>query len=66
MPVLWMLLIASVMSTAAPLLMALVQTDQIYWQNAFFAQVSDQALYNQLLSHYLHVSVNLSIQFGPK
>lgn len=40
MSVLWMLLIASLMSTAAPLLMALVRVDQIYWENAFFAQVT--------------------------
>lgn len=31
------------MSTIAPLLMALVRTDQPYWKNAFFAQVSKQA-----------------------
>lgn len=40
MPVLWMLLISSAMSTVAPLLMALVRTNQLYWENAFFAQVS--------------------------
>lgn len=39
MPVLWTVLITSVMSAAAPLLMALVKTDQPYWENAFFAQV---------------------------
>ncbi|ETS76975.1 hypothetical protein PFICI_10849 [Pestalotiopsis fici W106-1] len=39
MPVLWMLLAASVMSTVAPLLMAVVQIDQLYWENAFFAQI---------------------------
>ncbi|KAK4163732.1 major facilitator superfamily domain-containing protein [Cladorrhinum sp. PSN259] len=39
MPVFWTVLITSVMSAAAPLLMALVKTDQPYWENAFFAQV---------------------------
>ncbi|KAF4941863.1 Drug resistance protein [Colletotrichum fructicola] len=39
MPVLWMLLISSAMSTVAPLLMALVRTNQLYWENAFFAQI---------------------------
>ncbi|PVI02288.1 MFS general substrate transporter [Periconia macrospinosa] len=39
MPVLWMLLISSAMSTVAPLLMAVVRTDQLYWENAFFAQI---------------------------
>ncbi|OHF01870.1 hypothetical protein CORC01_02748 [Colletotrichum orchidophilum] len=39
MPVLWMLLISSAMSTAAPLLMALIRTNQVYWENAFFAQI---------------------------
>lgn len=39
MPVLWAVLISSVMSTVAPLLMALIRPDQVYWENAFFAQV---------------------------
>ncbi|KAI8316975.1 Drug resistance protein [Colletotrichum sp. SAR11_240] len=39
MPVLWMLLISSAMSTVAPFLMALVRTNQLYWENAFFAQI---------------------------
>ncbi|KAL2882129.1 hypothetical protein SGCOL_002391 [Colletotrichum sp. CLE4] len=39
MPVLWMLLISSAMSTVAPLLMALIRTNQVYWENAFFAQI---------------------------
>lgn len=39
MSVLWTVLIASVLSTAAPLLMTLVRVDQVYWENAFFAQV---------------------------
>ncbi|KAF9877853.1 hypothetical protein CkaCkLH20_04429 [Colletotrichum karsti] len=39
MPVMWMLLISSTMSTVAPLLMALIRTDQLYWENAFFAQI---------------------------
>ena len=40
MPVFWAVLIASVVSTGAPLLMALVRIDQPYWDNAFFAQAS--------------------------
>lgn len=40
MSVLWTVLISSVLSTIAPLLMALVRIDQTYWENAFFAQVS--------------------------
>ncbi|ROW11002.1 hypothetical protein VMCG_01051 [Cytospora schulzeri] len=39
MPVLWTVLISSAMSTVAPLLMALIRTDQPYWENAFFAQI---------------------------
>lgn len=39
MPVSWMLSVASALSTVAPLLMALIWTGQIYWENAFFAQV---------------------------
>ncbi|KAL0938322.1 uncharacterized protein CTRU02_204932 [Colletotrichum truncatum] len=39
MPVLWMLLISTAMSTVAPLLMALIRVDQLYWENAFFAQI---------------------------
>ncbi|KAI1869870.1 uncharacterized protein JN550_005460 [Neoarthrinium moseri] len=39
MPVIWMLSIGSVMSTVAPLLMGLVRIDQLYWGNAFFAQI---------------------------
>lgn len=39
MPVLWTILISSALSAAAPLLMALIRTDQLYWENAFFAQV---------------------------
>ncbi len=44
MPVLWTVLISSVMSTIAPLLMAIVRIDQPYWENAFFGQVNKQAL----------------------
>lgn len=40
MSVMWTVLISSVLSTVAPLLMALGGTDQLYWENAFFAQVS--------------------------
>ncbi|TWU73794.1 hypothetical protein ED733_004209 [Metarhizium rileyi] len=36
---LWMLLVSSVISTFAPLLMAVVRTNQPYWQNALFAQI---------------------------
>lgn len=39
MPVLWTVLVASIMSAVAPLLMALVRTGQPYWENAFFAQI---------------------------
>ncbi|KXH63585.1 hypothetical protein CSAL01_09451 [Colletotrichum salicis] len=39
MPVLWMLLISSAMSTVAPFLMALNRTNQVYWENAFFSQI---------------------------
>ncbi|KAF3764447.1 MFS general substrate transporter [Cryphonectria parasitica EP155] len=39
MSVLWTVLISSVMSTTAPLLMALTRADQLYWENAFFAQI---------------------------
>ncbi|KZL86603.1 mfs transporter [Colletotrichum incanum] len=39
MPVLWMLLISSSMSTVAPLLMALIKVNELYWKNAFFAQI---------------------------
>ncbi|KAI1852258.1 hypothetical protein JX266_002436 [Neoarthrinium moseri] len=39
MPVFWTVLISSAMSTVAPLLMALIRTDQVYWENAFFAQI---------------------------
>ncbi|KAK4443285.1 MFS general substrate transporter, partial [Podospora aff. communis PSN243] len=38
-PVLWTVLASSLLSTAAPLLMALVRTDQPYWENAFFGQI---------------------------
>lgn len=39
--VLQTMLVSSVLSTVAPLLMALIRTDQLYWENAFFAQVSN-------------------------
>ncbi|KAK0623920.1 major facilitator superfamily domain-containing protein [Immersiella caudata] len=38
-PVLWTLLASSLLSTVAPLLMALIRTDQPYWENAFFGQI---------------------------
>ncbi|KAK0705841.1 major facilitator superfamily domain-containing protein [Apiosordaria backusii] len=39
MPVFWTVLITTLVSTASPLLMALVRTDQLYWGNAFVAQI---------------------------
>jgi hypothetical protein len=39
MPVLWTVLISSALSATAPLLMAFIRTDQVYWENAFFGQV---------------------------
>lgn len=63
MPVLWMLLVSSAMSTVAPLLMALVRTNQLYWENAFFAQVIDNqylTYHIQIASRYLHTSTNYS------
>ncbi|KAH8649198.1 major facilitator superfamily domain-containing protein [Xylariales sp. PMI_506] len=38
-PVMLSVLLSSTMSTIAPLLMALIPTDQLYWKNAFFAQI---------------------------
>lgn len=40
MPVSWVVLASSLMSAVGPLLMALTKADQLYWRNAFFAQVS--------------------------
>ncbi|KAM3506265.1 hypothetical protein MY11210_007617 [Beauveria gryllotalpidicola] len=37
--VLWMLFISAVISTIAPLLMAMIRIHQPYWQNALFAQI---------------------------
>ncbi|AEO67968.1 uncharacterized protein THITE_2051060 [Thermothielavioides terrestris NRRL 8126] len=39
MPVLWTVLISSALSATAPLLMAFIRTDQVYWENAFFGQI---------------------------
>ncbi|KAK4195507.1 major facilitator superfamily domain-containing protein [Triangularia verruculosa] len=39
MPVFWTVLITTVLSTVSLLLMALVRTDQSYWENAFVAQI---------------------------
>lgn len=39
LPVFLIVLISCVLSTAAPLLMALVRPDQPYWENAFLAQI---------------------------
>ncbi|PSR84450.1 major facilitator superfamily domain-containing protein [Coniella lustricola] len=39
MPVMWTVLVSSVLSAVAPLLMALIRIDQIYWENAFFGQI---------------------------
>ncbi|KAM3457648.1 hypothetical protein NHJ6243_007737 [Beauveria neobassiana] len=36
---LWMLFISGVISTIAPLLMAIIRINQPYWQNALFAQI---------------------------
>ncbi|KAK4663760.1 uncharacterized protein QC763_503090 [Podospora pseudopauciseta] len=39
MPVFWTVLITTIVSTVSALLMALVRTDQVYWENAFVAQI---------------------------
>ncbi|KKP05394.1 hypothetical protein THAR02_02499 [Trichoderma harzianum] len=39
MPVMWSVLISSTLSTAAPLLMALIKPSWPYWYDAFFAQI---------------------------
>lgn len=39
MPVFWAVLLSAALSAAAPLLMALIRPEQLYWENAFFAQV---------------------------
>ncbi|KAH8803365.1 major facilitator superfamily domain-containing protein [Xylogone sp. PMI_703] len=38
MPVFWAVLISSLMTAVAPLLMAVIPTNQTYWKNAFFAR----------------------------
>ncbi|KFY49055.1 hypothetical protein V495_00783, partial [Pseudogymnoascus sp. VKM F-4514 (FW-929)] len=39
MPVFWTVLISAVLTAGAPLSMALIRTDQPYWQNAFLGQI---------------------------
>jgi len=38
-PILTTVFLSSLLSAAAPLLMALIRTNQPYWENAFFAQI---------------------------
>lgn len=38
-PVVWLIAVTSVLSSGAPLLMALIQVEWTYWTSAFFAQV---------------------------
>ena len=53
------------MSAVAPLLMALIGTDQLYWENAFFAQVSKDARPSYVFQVFLlllSLAIALSIQ----